>query len=124
MIEIEIKDGFIIPQKTTLKDGIYIVNPKNQDLRTIAQNRALWKWLSEIANKLNNENLYITNIIKSEVEWNKDSVKNIIFDPVMKALYNKKSSTELQKKDFDLIIDNIVNIFAKKGIEIPEFPAR
>jgi hypothetical protein len=124
MLEIEIKDGFIVPQKTTLKDGIYVVNPKNQDLRTIAQNRALWKWLSEIANKLNNENLYITNIIKSEVEWNKDSVKNIIFDPVMKALYNKKSSTELQKKDFDLIIDNIVNIFAKKGIEIPEFPAR
>ncbi len=66
--------------------------------------------------------MYISETIKSEVEWNKDSVKTLIFDTVMKALYNKDSSTKLNKNEYEKIIDTITNIFANRGIVLPEFP--
>lgn len=107
------------------KDGaIYVVDIKNSDLRTLKQNKSQWLWLTQIAQCLNDNNMYISETIKSEVEWSKDSVKTLIFDTVMKALYNKDSSTKLNKDDYDKLIDTIINIFAKKGVVIPDFPNR
>jgi hypothetical protein len=107
------------------KDGaIYVVEINNSDKRTLQQNKSQWLWLTQIAQCLNDNNMYISETIKSEVEWSKDSVKTLIFDTVMKALYNKNSSTKLNKDEYDKLIDTIVNIFAKKGVVIPDFPNR
>ena len=106
------------------KDGaIYVVDINNSDKRTLQQNKAQWLWITQIAKCLNDNNMYISETIKAEVEWNKDSVKTLIFDTVMKALYNKDSSTKLNKDDYDKLIDTIINIFGKKGVVIPDFPS-
>lgn len=113
-----------IEKLNKLKDGIYQVKLSNMDLRTLTQNRSQWLWLSHIAHNLNSNNMYISKTIKAEVNWNKDSVKALIFDPIVNALYQKKSSTELKKDEYEKIIDTITYIFANKGISIPEFPNR
>lgn len=106
------------------KDGaIYVVDINNSDKRSLQQNKSQWLWLKQIAKCLNDNNMYISETIKSEVEWNKDSVKTLIFDTVMKALYNKDSSTKLNKNEYEKIIDTITNIFANRGIVLPEFPS-
>ena len=107
------------------KDGaIYVVDINNSDKRSLQQNKSQWLWLTQISQCLNDNNMYISETIKSEVEWSKDSVKTLIFDTVMKALYNKDSSTKLNKDEYNKLIDTIVNIFAKKGVVIPDFPNR
>ena len=108
-----------------MQDGAcYVVEIKNLDMRTIQQNKALWKWCEMIAKTLNDNNMYISETIKTEVEWNKNSVKVFLFDNIVKALYNKDSSTELLRNEFDMIVDTLINIFAKKGVLLPSFPAK
>ena len=108
-----------------MEDGVaYVVDIKNFDMRTLKQNAALWKWCEMIACTLNNNNMYISETIKTEVEWNKNSVKVFLFDNIVKALYSKDSSTELLKNEFDMIVDTLINIFSKKGVELPAFPSK
>ena len=130
-ITLKLENGHFIPYDKLekdkidkLKDGIYQIELSNLDLRTLTQNRSQWLWLSHIAHNLNSNNMYISKTIKAEVNWNKDSVKALIFDPIVNALYQKKSSTELKKDEYEKIIDTITYIFANKGISIPEFPNR
>ncbi len=43
------------------KDGaIYVVDINNSDKRTLQQNRALWLWFTQIANKLNKDSFQDT----------------------------------------------------------------
>lgn len=109
-------------QLPNFKDGNYEIEIKNIDLRTQAQNSALWLWLTQIANRLNNENIPTTQILKADVNWNKDKVKNMFFDPIIDMLYNKKSSTKLNKDEFELIILTMTKAFGGRGIELPSFP--
>lgn len=127
-IVLQIKNGYITPlnpeQVKNIKDGVYEAKINNSDLRTINQNKAQWLWLDMISKCLNDNNAYIQETIKAQIEWNKETVKALIFDPVMKAIHKKTSSTQLDKKDYEKIIDTIVGIFANKGIVLPEFPNR
>ncbi len=130
-IDFKIDNGQLIPYSeedknslSSLKNGVYQVDIKNMDMRTIKQNSSLWKWCELIAITLNDNNMFISETIKTEVEWNKNSVKSFLFDSVVKSLYDKDSSTKLQKDEFDKIIDTMVYIFAKKGVVLPEFPTK
>jgi len=106
------------------KDGaVYVVDIKNSDIRSLQQNKALHKYCELIARALNNQNLSISSVIKVDVDWSMETVKEIIFKPVVKALYNKDSTTKLDKNEFNKIIDNITLIFGNRGIEIPPFPS-
>lgn len=130
-ITLKLENGCFIPydklekdKLDKLKNGIYEVKLSNMDLRSLAQNRSQWLWLTHIAHTLNSNNMYISKTIKAEVNWNRDSVKALIFDPIINALYQKKSSTELKKDEYEKIIDTITGIFANKGVVIPPFPNR
>jgi len=106
-------------------DGaVYVVDIKNTDIRTLTQNRSIHLWCTQIAKTLNDNNMNISGTIKSDVAWSMTTVKEIIFKPIVKALYNKDSTTKLDKKDFEKIIDNIILIFANKGVSLPDFPNR
>ena len=107
-----------------LSDAVYSVEIKNLDTRTIKQNAAYWKWCTMIAESLNNNGLYLTDILKIETLWNKDNIHANIMLPVIKSTFDKTSSTKLEKKDYDQIIDVVTNAFAQKGIEIPNFPEK
>ena len=107
------------------KDGaIYVVEINNSDLRTLQQNRALWLWFTQISNKLNKDSFAIQDVIKLNTKWSPEKIKELIFKPVIKSLYNKESSTKLLKDEFELLIDTIIQALATKGIECPDFPNR
>ena len=110
-------------QMTGFKNGTYEVKISSMDTRTNQQNKAQWLWFSMIANTLNRENLPIAQLIKADVAWSGEKVKNMFFDPVIKMLYGVESSTKLQKSDYDLIIDTMTKAFGQRGISLPDFPS-
>ena len=129
-IAINLTNGYIQPHSQkdidTLKEfgnGIYEVDIKNMDTRTLAQNRSYHLWASMIASTLNSTGMTVPKIIKLDTVWSSERIKELIFKPTIKALYNKKSSTQLKKNEFDGLIDTIIQAFASKGISIPEFPS-
>ena len=128
-LEIEIdENGFLIPQKTSLKKGVYIVDAKNQDLRTLAQNNAMHLYFTMLANELNKSGYSLTKVMRepqlytAEIEWSLESVKSYIWKPIQEALYKKKSTTSLSKSDITRIYEN-ANIYTSErmGIGLP-FP--
>lgn len=129
-INIAIRKGRIVPldedafeKIATLQEGNYYqTDLKNLDKRTEKQNRSLWLWCSNIAKCLNDNNMPINKMIEMKVEWNKDSVKAILFNSIMEATCNKKTSTKLVKTDINKIIDGLVQVFGNYGLVLPPFP--
>lgn len=129
-ISLKINQNGLIPATTedlkailTLpKNCIYEVDIKAQK-RSSQQNRAQWKWLEMIAYELNKQGLDVNTVIKANTKWNKENVKALIFDPIVKSLYGKTSSTMLNINEYDEIIDTIILAFGQKGIICPDFPS-
>ena len=108
-----------------LTDGIYQIDIKNMDMRTVRQNSALHLWAKQIADILNKNNLYMTGIFGNEIMWSMELVKTQIIKSLIKKLFDIDSTTKLKRKEFDELIDTITIIFGeKKGIKIPLFPSR
>lgn len=129
-INVAIRKGRIVPldqdafeKIANLQEGDYFqVDLKNLDKRTDKQNRSLWLWCENIAQRLNDNNLPIKEVIEMEVDWNKDTAKAILFNRMMKATCNKTTSTKLVKTDINKIIDGLVQVFANHGLVLPPFP--
>jgi len=122
-LELEVIGNVIQPKYVELKDGKYIAKVNNNDLRTSSQNAAQWLWFQQIADKLNYENVPTTQILKADINWDKDKVKAMFIDPLIKVLYNKDSTTKLNKDQYDQLIDTITKAFGSKGISLPKFPS-
>ncbi len=122
-IELEVIDNVIQPIYTELKNGKYEAKVTNIDLRSQAQNRSQYLWFSQIAKVFNDMNLDITMVLKMDTKWDGKKVKAMIFDSVMEDLYNKKSSTKLNKDEYELIILTITKAFGIRNITIPPFPS-
>ena len=123
-IEVQIIDEVLqFKQMDGFKDGIYEVEIKNLDTRTSQQNKSQYLWLQMIANKLNAENVQSTQILRPDTKWTMEKVKTMFFDPVIEGLFNVKSSTKLQKHQYDAIIDTMTKAFGQRGIELPPFPS-
>lgn len=129
-LEIEIKNGFILPQKTSLRDGIYVAKVNNQDLRTKAQNSAMHLYFTHLANELNGAGYSFTKVIsdpelyKAEIEWSPLLVKEKLWKPIQEALYNKRSTTQLTKEDITRVYDNVNNYTSKRlklGVPFPHY---
>lgn len=105
----------------------FLETVKPQRLRTSLQNRALHKDCDLIAEKLNDAGWDMKKVIKKELDipWTTESVKKWIFKPIMKAMYNKESTTELEKNsgEIDKVHDVIMRELGEKfGIEYHPFP--
>lgn len=112
-------------QLATLSDAVYVIDIKNMDSRTLAQNNALHLWATQIATLLNANNLYMTGIFQNDIMWSMELVKTQIIKGLTKTLFNIDSTTKLKRKELDTLIDYITAIFGeKKGIKIPGFPNR
>ena len=101
------------------------VKPKT--IRTGLQNSALHVDCQIIADKLNDAGKDMREVIKQEIEipWTMLSVKEYIFKPIMKAMYQIDSTTELTKNEqqIDKIHQVIMRELGQKhGIEYHEFP--
>ena len=70
--------------------------------RTNLQNAALHKYLSLLAEELNNAGLDMKKALKPEVDipWTTDSAKEYLWRPVQKAITKQDSSTKPSTKDY------------------------
>lgn len=123
-IEVKVEGEVLQPQFLDgFKDGTYEIDIKNMSTRTTSQNSAQWLWLQQIAKSLNDLNVPTTQILKSDIKWNKEKVKYMFFDPIMEASYGKKSTTKLNKDEYELIILTLTKAFGQRGITLPAFPS-
>lgn len=117
-----------IEKLNKLKDGIYQVKLSNLDLRTLAQNRAFHLYFTMVAVQLNNSGLYINTLIKedkykADIDWSGDLVKNQLWRPIMEAILDKKSTTQLEKAEVDRVYNTLNRYLSGIGISVP-FPNR
>lgn len=105
------------------------LTPKKEVLpkqRTELQNNALHLYFEMIAKELQNQGQTMQNVVKKfdfcEITPTKQSVKDIIWRPIMETVVSKKSTTELTKHEVTEVYE-IVSMFLSKqfGISIP-FP--
>lgn len=91
-----------------LKDLLATITPENPSESIVAPQKGTWtdnqrkafhKGCEELANHLNEHGKDMRAVLKHDVDipWSKDTVKEFIFRPIMKALYGYESHTELKK---------------------------
>ena len=94
--------------------------------RTSSRNNAIHLYFQLLADELNCAGLPIKNVIGKyniDLEWDTQSVKDLILRPIQKALLHKSSTTELSKQeDIDKVYDHINRFIGESfGIHVP-FP--
>jgi len=122
-IELEVISNVVQPKYVELKNGKYMAKVTNIDLRTQKQSDSMWLWLTQIANLFNRLNLDVTMVLRMDTKWNKEKIKATVWDELMLKLYDKKSSTKLNKDEFELIIMTLTKAFGGRGITLPKFPS-
>lgn len=91
---------------------------------------ALHLYCHEIAELLNahgiNQSTFYANVKGGGFDWNKDSVKNGILKPIIKAMFDLNSTTKIKKREqVDDLVMNLSRFFSERlGVEIPAFPSR
>lgn len=112
--------------------GVYLdslpddkVKPKYQR-RTNQQSKALHLGMEFIAEELNNAGYDMKKVLKQEVDipWTKETVKEYLFKPIMKALYHHESTTDLKKtEEIEKVWDTLMRHLGEKfHIEYVPFP--
>ncbi len=128
------KNGELIPDnKKQLSDYLKTVDGKSlivkiereTGVRSENQNRALHLYFEHLAHELNSAGYNIQKLLSHAVEldWDKDTVKELLWRPIQVALINKKSTTNLDKvSEIDLVWEHINRFLSEKGIHVP-FPS-
>ena len=122
-IEVVIQDEVMqFKQMDGFKDGIYEIEIKKLDTRTNQQNRAYHLWLTQIANRLNHDNITTQQIISPNIVWSGEKVKQIFTAPLIKTMFGVNSSAKLEKHNFDTLINVMTKAFGERGVQLPAFP--
>lgn len=96
-----------------------------ENQRTAQQNKALYKWFTELATELNNRGLDMKTVLKPEVEipWDTESVKKHLWRPLQKTILDKESTTELTTAEVNKVYEVIDrHLLTKFDINMP-FPS-
>lgn len=125
MISLKIINGQIVPYSEKdkkeiekLKDNaIYGVKFGMLDKRTLQQNKLIHVFCNNVASALNNQGKYITDVIQYETQWSMQKVKDLIYRPVMEKIYDKKSTTKLNRDELNDIFDTVIQALASKKID-------
>lgn len=92
--------------------------------RTKKQNRAMHLAFTLLAESLNGAGLPMNKVLKVDIDWTPESVKEYLFRPIMKAMACKDSTTELDTKQISDVWEVLMrNLCEKKGIEYIPFPS-
>jgi hypothetical protein len=99
---------------------------KEEKKRTDQQRKALEVYCRLMAEKLNEAGLDMKVILKPEIDipWTQESVKTHIWKPVLKAMENKTSTTEMittNPTDILMVIDRF--LAEKHGFYGPDWPS-
>jgi len=93
--------------------------------RTLRQNDSLHLYFSLLSQELNAGGWDMKKVIRQEVDipWSPQTVKEYLWRPLQKAQLDKKSTTELETTDIDLIYDTLNRVIGERtGVFIP-FPS-
>ena len=110
------------------KGKTFIVSIKREThRRTDTQNNALHLGLDMVAKTLNDSGLDMKKVLKPSVDipWTTESCKEFLFKPIMKSMYQKVSTTELEKTgEIDLVWDTMMRFLGEKfQVEFIPFPS-
>lgn len=94
---------------------------------TRQQQKALHLFFRQLADTLNQNGLTMSVILQKfvlDIPATETNVKELIFRPLMEALYGKHSTTELLRKgEIDGIYDAINKFMGEMGVSCPPFPS-
>lgn len=91
--------------------------------RTIKQNASLWKYLEILSDELNSAGYEMVILIVGKevhIPWTKDTLKEAVWNGIMKKAYKKNSSTDLTTSEMSEIYE-IMNRWTATtfGIGVP-----
>jgi len=91
--------------------------------RTNKQNASLHKWLTQIAEMLNESGQTYTTEMGIPIRYSLNLLKEFYWKPTQKVLFGIESTTEMT----GVMLNNLIDSFTlwlshKKNIEAPEFP--
>lgn len=94
--------------------------------RTQQQNRALHKYFRALATDLNNAGWDMRRTLKEGVSipWNEDMVKEQLWKPIMRAMQEHISTTEMTTEDVDTVYQVLSRHLAQKTGVVTAFPSR
>ena len=96
----------------------------DNELLTRQQQKSLFLWLGQVAEVLREMGLDMRKALIAPIIPTKNSVKVMVFTPIMVSMYGKTSTTELLKKaEIDSICDVMRSMFGDLKIELPPFPS-
>lgn len=100
--------------------------PTKKITRSQQQNKAIHLYCTMVAEALNDSGQDMRKVLRPEVDipWTMETVKEFIWRPVMKAMTNKESSTELTEQEITPIWEVLHRSFSSKyGIDV-RFPSK
>jgi hypothetical protein len=95
--------------------------------RTPAQNRAIHKWLTLVAEELDRRGFTIQNVVakirRAEIRPTMENLKEVMWRPYQIAALKKESTTQLTKQEVDKVYEGLNKFLAVEfnGLHIP-FP--
>ena len=98
---------------------------KPDEQRTLQQNAALHLYLRQVAQALNDAGLTIQEVLKNfkmEIEWTEESCKEILWRTAQKRMYNKHSTTRLNKHQEINMIHDVMNRFLSENFHLEYIP--
>jgi hypothetical protein len=99
---------------------------KHKKRRTNLQNNSLHKFFELLGGTLNDAGLDMRELLKEEIaiEWTPSSVKEKLWKPIQKAMFNKESTADLETDEVSMIYEVLSkHLGEKRGIYVP-FPSR
>lgn len=93
---------------------------------TRQQQKALHLWFTKVSQTLNDAGLDQRTVLKPgiNIPWTLESFKKNIWKPTQKIMYGIESTTELDGKMINQLIDVFTQNFAERfGVEVDLFPS-
>jgi len=114
--------AFITAELQSGSHHLYSIKPAG---RSEKQNNAMHLWFRQIAEELNDGGYHATHPFNNEVEvpFTEVLVKEMLYKPVIKAMYDKKSTAGLSGRELSEAAEVLVRWLAEhKGFLVP-FPS-
>ena len=94
--------------------------------RTSQQNKGLHLFFTMLSDELNNAGYDQRKVLKPSIDipWTPEAIKEQLWKPIQKLMYNKESTTELDKvKEIDKVHEVLMRHLGEKfGVEYIPFP--
>jgi len=88
------------------------------NLRTPTQNKALHLYFELLAHELNEQGLELSKMIRADIPWTKNRVKEMLWKDVQEEFLGKKSTTELTTREVNEVYDIINRAVSEQGVTL------